>query len=95
MPHTEPKFEDILKVKRDYYGFTESAIQFAAEEYGRQLLLFNNNDASPVNFPDNNHGICKEKNCLSNAEVDYNGHGHWVCKMHFDSLNDYFDKEYN
>ena|ERR1035437_845033 len=38
MPNTEPKFEDILKDKRKYYGCTEAAIQFAAEEYARQLL---------------------------------------------------------
>lgn len=35
----EPKFEEILKAKREYYGYTEAAIQFAAEEYARQILL--------------------------------------------------------
>jgi len=36
----EPVFEDILKAKRDYYGFTEAAISFAAEEYDRQCLIY-------------------------------------------------------
>jgi rubrerythrin len=39
MPNIEPKFEEILAAKRDYYGWTESAIHFAAEEYTRQMLL--------------------------------------------------------
>jgi hypothetical protein len=39
MPNIEPKFEEILAAKREYYGWTEAAIQFAAEEYARQLLL--------------------------------------------------------
>jgi hypothetical protein len=29
-------FPDILKEKRDYYGNTEAAIEFAAEEYSQQ-----------------------------------------------------------
>ncbi len=40
------------------------------------------------------HGICKERNCESKAEIDYNGHNHWVCKYHYEKLSDYFDEEY-
>ena len=32
------EFQEILKAKRDYYGNTEAAIHFAAEEYARQYL---------------------------------------------------------
>ncbi len=39
-------------------------------------------------------GICKEKNCEKKAIIDYNGHGHWVCRYHYDKLNDQFDEEY-
>jgi hypothetical protein len=31
------EFEYILKAKREYYGNTEAAIEFAAEEYARQF----------------------------------------------------------
>ncbi|TXE18596.1 hypothetical protein ES692_06015 [Psychroserpens burtonensis] len=30
------KFQEILKKKRDYYGHTEAAIEFAAEEFSKQ-----------------------------------------------------------
>lgn len=33
---------------------------------------------------------CKHKG----ARVDYNGHGHWVCKSCDDYLSDEFDEEY-
>ncbi|PSR54145.1 hypothetical protein AHMF7605_11750 [Adhaeribacter arboris] len=39
----EPNFQEILKAKREYYGDTEAAIEFAAEEYARQLIEFENN----------------------------------------------------
>ena len=32
----EPNFKKILKAKRDYYGLTEAAIEFAAEEFARE-----------------------------------------------------------
>lgn len=35
----EPDFQAILKGKRDYYGHTEAAIEFAASEYSRQMLI--------------------------------------------------------
>ena len=41
-----------------------------------------------------NYGICKEAGCKRLATKDYNGHGHWVCDEHFESLNNYFDEEY-
>ena len=31
-------FPEILKEKRDYYGYTEAAIEFAAEEYAKEQL---------------------------------------------------------
>ena len=31
------EFQEILKEKREYYGETEAAIEFAADEYVRQL----------------------------------------------------------
>jgi hypothetical protein len=31
-----PNFESILKSKRDFYGNTEAAIHFAAEQYARE-----------------------------------------------------------
>jgi len=34
----EPDFQQILKDKTDYYGKTEAAYQFAAEEYARQMI---------------------------------------------------------
>jgi len=40
------------------------------------------------------HGICKEPNCNEKATIDYNGHGYWVCRYHYDKLSDYFDEEY-
>lgn len=39
-------------------------------------------------------GMCVEKGCNQVATIDYNKHGHFVCKKHYDSLNDYFDEEY-
>lgn len=36
----EPEFSVILKEKRDYYGNTEAAIEFAADEYHRRMLEF-------------------------------------------------------
>lgn len=39
-------------------------------------------------------GLCKERNCKDDATIDYNGHGHWVCKYHYDKLSDYFEEEY-
>jgi hypothetical protein len=33
------EFQEILKEKRDYYGNTEAAIEFAAEEYARQYRI--------------------------------------------------------
>ena len=32
----EPNFQEILKSKREYYGYTEAAIEFAAEEFNRK-----------------------------------------------------------
>ena len=40
-------------------------------------------------------GTCIENNCKRKAVKDYNGHGHWVCEDHYDSLNREFDREYN
>ncbi len=37
---------------------------------------------------------CIEKGCERPAVSDYNGHGHYVCKMHMDSLSREFDNEY-
>jgi len=33
------EFQEILKEKRDYYGNTEAAIEFAAEEFARQYKI--------------------------------------------------------
>jgi hypothetical protein len=33
------EFEEILKEKREYYGNTEAAIEFAADEYARQYRI--------------------------------------------------------
>lgn len=38
---------------------------------------------------------CFEKNCCNNATKDYNGQGYMVCENHFESLNNYFDEEYD
>jgi hypothetical protein len=62
----------------------------AAEKSASAKLLPN-----PVLNEVPGHGICKERNCESKAEIDYNGHGYWVCRKHYDSLSDYFDKEYS
>jgi len=37
---TEPKYEEILKLKIDYYGETKAAYQFAAEEFAREQVKF-------------------------------------------------------
>lgn len=39
-------------------------------------------------------GKCCKINCQNWAEIDYNNHGHYVCMMHYDSLNREFDEEY-
>lgn len=39
-------------------------------------------------------GICVEKNCERPAVIDYNGHKHYVCQAHYDSLTRYFEEEY-
>jgi hypothetical protein len=39
-------------------------------------------------------GKCKEKGCERVATKDYNGHGHYVCEQHYESLSNYFDEEY-
>ena len=36
----QPNFEQILAAKRDYYGHTEAAIEFAAGEYSRQWVQY-------------------------------------------------------
>jgi hypothetical protein len=36
----EPSFKEILKSKRDYYGNTEAAIEFAAEQYASEWHEF-------------------------------------------------------
>lgn len=61
------------------YGFRDEMNKKPKEETAKDL-------------PD--HGICKENNCDAKAEVDYNGHGHWVCRKHYESLSNYFDEEY-
>jgi hypothetical protein len=33
------EFQEILKEKRDYYGNTEAAIEFAAEEFAQQYKI--------------------------------------------------------
>ena len=38
------RFPDILKEKRDYYGDTEAAIEFAAEEYKNQFAQISEDD---------------------------------------------------
>ena len=38
--------------------------------------------------------VCKERNCENKAVIDYNGHGHFVCEQHYDSLTKYFEEEY-
>lgn len=44
---------------------------------------------------DMGHGKCKEKYCSKWAVTDYNGHGHWVCQSCDDSLQRFFESEYN
>lgn len=44
---------------------------------------------------DMGHGKCLEKYCNKFAVTDYNGHGHWVCQSCDDSLQSYFESEYN
>lgn len=36
----QQNFQNILKQKRDYYGNTETAIEFAAEELSRQCIQY-------------------------------------------------------
>ncbi len=36
----EPNFQHILAEKREYYGHTEAAIEFAAEEYATQMAKY-------------------------------------------------------
>ena len=55
----------------------------------------NGNFAKPMLAEVPDHGICKERNCETKAEVDYNRHGHWVCKYHYEKLCDYFDEEFD
>jgi hypothetical protein len=39
-------------------------------------------------------GICKK--CEKEPAIkDYNGHGHYVCDVCYNRLNDYFEQEYN
>ncbi len=52
------------------------------------------NDGNTVLAEVPDHGMCKERNCKDKATIDYNGHGHWVCRYHYDKLSDYFDEEY-
>lgn len=59
-------------------------------EISTETAIVGNNVLAEV--PD--HGMCKERNCKDKATIDYNGHGHWVCKYHYDKLSDYFDEEY-
>lgn len=36
----EPVFKETLKSNIDYYGFTEEAYEFAAEEHARQMIIY-------------------------------------------------------
>lgn len=36
----EPDFQEILKAKRDFYGYTEAAVEFAAEEFARKQVAY-------------------------------------------------------
>lgn len=44
------QFQEILKEKRDYYGNTEAAIEFAAEEYSAQCIKEKINKPELNNF---------------------------------------------
>lgn len=57
-----------------------------------KTIVNNNNTLTPV---DKAYGKCKEKNCKRFAKQDYNGHGHYVCDEHYESLSKYFEDEYN
>jgi len=43
---------------------------------------------------DQGHGICKEDGCKDFAVIDYNGHGHWNCRICYDRNERYFEEEY-
>jgi hypothetical protein len=45
--------------------------------------------------PKEEHGICKESNCKKPATKDYNGHNHWVCDYHYETLTKYFEDNYD
>jgi len=38
----EPKFTEIYQSKIDYYGTTQAALDFAADEYHKQMLAYEN-----------------------------------------------------
>ncbi len=57
-----------------------------------KTIVKSKNTLTPV---DKTYGMCKEKNCKRFAKQDYNGHGHYVCDEHYESLSRHFDDEYN
>ena len=73
--------------KEEYENALKIVRDFDLQERTREEL-----EAKTI---DKGLGKCMEKHCTSFAVVDYNGHGHWVCKYHDDKLNKEFEDEYN
>lgn len=79
-----------IKTFRSSYGkqYNEGQ-EISAYEYGKLKYPENFNFKQKEGL-----GTCKEKGCERVATKDYNGHGHYVCEQHYESLSNYFDEEY-
>jgi hypothetical protein len=88
--HAEQTVSFIEDLLLNIDGTIEEKIQFISKIKEEIPKFYGNNSTDD----DNEHGLCKEKNCENYATKDYNGHDHWVCDYHYNKLNDDFDEDY-
>jgi acyl-CoA thioesterase YciA len=84
---TSISFHVTVKDSQENVYFTTSFVFVAIDSEGKKVEL-------PTYVRDIGLGRCKYKNCDRFATHDYNGHGYFVCDMHYEKLSDEFDNEY-
>jgi len=93
------QFQEILKVKRDYYGNTEAAIEFAAEEYASQftsnpgykgIVNFSDRDWSEDFSLENGNYLNK---CIKCNEFFYGYKRRCICKLCKNKIEDVYAED--
>lgn len=91
--HNPFRSSDLLKLYRESKALADrgdNSNQEALEIYNEIMQ-----DNGMLDEGRESLGNCMEKNCNKPAIKDYNGKEHFVCQDHYDSLNRYFESEYN